>query len=391
MTRKGIKSLLALLCVALIASAAVFPCGAAKDVSTVAHWKFQNEKGYYTGNIDKDDFTIIDLTGNGNDLAVKKEGFADKIKENVLSWTDGSDLAAKGKTALRFGNTIDAAASVDPYAAAQTEYTGKYVSGKYFSTVPAAPINKMTFENGFTIEVVFMLDKTFNNNYNRYTGIFSRQGLNNNEPFFSLALAEPGADDNGYFDYNLCVQYLQNPVDLGGTVNKEFSVGTDPGEWIHFCVINDGEMSDIYINGEYYESVVDNTVGIGYIDGYGWDVGVGRKDFTGKAVMGENYPEGGIRRLFCGAISEIRVSDKPMDIEDTLYSGSIDYAAKNTAAETAAPAETEAAAPAEAEPAAPAAQEKPAAPQTSDAVYGIAAALIASAACTVVLRKKKES
>lgn len=375
------RILLAALCALLVTSMLPISVSAAK-ASTVAHWKFQNTDGYSKGTINQKDFGFYDLTGNGNDLIVAYEGNAADINGGIFAWAKGSDNDAKSDSALYFGNTIDAAKSVDPYTATETEYGGAYTSGMYFETIDNAPINKLDFEKGFTIEVVFMVDSTFNMNYNRYTGIISRQGLFNNEPMVSLALAECSADDKGYFTDRMGLQYLQNPLDLTATTNSElaYDEGIDPGVWVHYCVIVSGGSFEAYVNGQF---ITGGETGDGIAqDGYGWDVGVGRKDLSGKASMNENYPEGGIRRLFCGTISEIRISDGAMDIEDSLWGQTpvYDLAWQTPAAPEAVEAPTET--PVETLAETPAVEEAPVvtapAAQTSDIAVTALVAIIAA-------------
>ena len=76
----------------------------------LAHWKFQNVEGCYTGNIDTDDLTFVDLTGNGNDMVVEYEGNGDEL--DIFTWDVGA--SGEGSTSLKFNNTLALAESVDP-------------------------------------------------------------------------------------------------------------------------------------------------------------------------------------------------------------------------------------------------------------------------------------
>ena len=60
------------------------------DSGVLAHWKFQNEEGYYTGNIDTDDLVFLDLSGNGNNLVVRSEGNGDQL--DIFTWDTGVDV-----------------------------------------------------------------------------------------------------------------------------------------------------------------------------------------------------------------------------------------------------------------------------------------------------------
>ena len=148
--------------------------------AVIAHWKFQNQEGYYTGNADDDTLRFIDLSGNGNDLEVGVEGNGAQL--DIFSWDNGVDYIEEGcyyesASSLKFDNTWEKALSVDPYDAELTTYSGAYVSGKYLQTVENAPMNALDGEDGWTIEVIFKISEEWNVHYNRYTGIFSKQGV----------------------------------------------------------------------------------------------------------------------------------------------------------------------------------------------------------------------
>lgn len=281
---------------------------------TVAHWKFQNDSKYFSGSLNDSDLKFNDLTGNGNTLEVKVEGEGNKF--DVFSWDDGANIGYQGTSSLNFGNTLKNAKNVCPseYKGSNMDYTGgTYVSGKYFATVQDAPMNDDDFSNGYTMEVIFKIDKNFKNDYNRYAGLFSRQGLVGNEPWFSMALAEGSSSSLG-------LQLVQSGI---GAFQPEQNVEHSQikaNEWVHYMAVANerGEIS-FYINGKKCTESAVCSAGIGS-SGFGWEVGVGRKDFTDRTdVKNPMHPEGGIRRLFTGTISEIRVIDHAISIEDSLY------------------------------------------------------------------------
>ncbi|MBP5632915.1 MAG: hypothetical protein J6Y21_09175 [Clostridia bacterium] len=291
----------------------------------LAHWKLQNQEGYYTGSVDDDTIGFKDLSGNGNDLIAKVAGNGDQL--DIFSWDNDVDSAAfKFGSGLKFNNTKALAATVDPYKASETSYTGGYTSGKYLETVKGAPINSSTFDGGFSIEVIFKLSKDLDNEYNRYTGMFSRQGVieDQNEPPFSIAISEWNNDA------------------ATGTINENET-------WLQLLIVNDytklnHEMDEILVAADTWHHVLITLDDLGkvlvYLDGeklfdtwsgfegifctdpdFSWEVGVGRK-FGGDHKTdskNENSPEGMIRRLFAGSIAEIRITDKPIEVADSLF------------------------------------------------------------------------
>ncbi len=322
---KRVTTLLAM--AALLLASLTLPAFAEDtDNYVAAHWKFQNEEGYYTGSVEDDSLRFIDLTGNGNDLEVCFEGNGDQL--DIFSWDEGvvmdtySDYTTT--SSLRFGNTWEKALSVDPYDAALTEYSGAYVSGKYFQTVDGAPLNNVDSTTGWTVEIIFKIDEEWNNNYNRYTGLFSRQGVveSQDEPAFSMALTEliSGGTQDGYLgsDGTTGIQYLHVDVDERKTNHERMNGEIYAEKWIHYMVTSDGYWLDVYVNGENVLSMAENNE-IYITDSlFSWEVGVGRKLGTDHATMNPKHPEGLIRRLFCGSMAEIRFTMNYMDIEDSL-------------------------------------------------------------------------
>lgn len=408
------RILTAILLTALVLTSLTLPAFAEDtDNYVAAHWKFQNEEGCYTGSVEDDSLRFIDLTGNGNDLEVCFEGNGDQL--DIFEWDEGAtvsdtmggDGTYSTKSSLRFGNTWEKALSVDPYDPSQTEYSGAYVSGKYFQTVNGAPLNNVDSTTGWTVEIIFKIDEEWNNNYNRYTGLFSRQGVveSQDEPAFSMALTEliGGGTADGYIgrEGTTGLQYVHVDVNENKTNHERKNGEIYAEEWIHYMVTSDGYWLDVYVNGENVLSMAENNE-IYITDSlFSWEVGVGRKLGTDKATMNPKHPEGLIRRLFCGSMAEIRFTMNYMDIEDSLLYG--DKALENnkqteapTDEVTEAPTET----PTEAPTDAPATEAPTDAPATeaptdaSDAGCGSSlavsmAALLTAAAAAVALRKKE--
>lgn len=291
----------------------------------LAHWKLQNQEGYYSGNIDTDDLTFIDLSGNGNDLVVRSVGNGNQL--DIFSWDTGVDLngltTTEAATSLKFNNSLAQAKSVDPYDASQTSFSGAYVSGKYLETVENAPLNSLTGKNGWTVEIIFKISPEWNNQYNRYTGLFSRQGVveSQNEPALSLALSESlGGNADGAIGNNgtTGLQYIHVDPNESKT-NIEFADGIHAEEWGHYMVASNGMTTSIYYNGTPVRTVTESGKIATLDSSFGWEVGVGRKlPGANDQTMNTVAPEGLIRRLFCGSVSEIRVSEGALSVETSL-------------------------------------------------------------------------
>lgn len=303
---------------------------AAEDVPAVAHWKFQKLNGCYSGELTKDNLVFYDLTGNGNDLTVAAEGFGKDLF--VLEWDEGCNIGAStGSTSLLMNNSKENSASVDPYPADKTSYTGGHTSGKYLQTVKGAPMNAMPFSGAYTIEVIFKFSPDFNNDYNRYCGIFSRQGVvaDQNEPPISLAATELSNGTVLGDSDTIGIQYVH--IDAAGTkTNAEMENGVlEADQWLHYMIVNDGKgQTNAYLNGEPVGEFFEES-GIYVTDpSYRWEVGVGRKNgegHVGTDTQNADHPEGMIRRLFCGSVSEIRVTEKALTVEQSLFKSAVHY------------------------------------------------------------------
>ena len=406
---------------ALLLASFTFPAFAEDtDNYVAAHWKFQNEEGYYTGSVEDDSLRFIDLTGNGNDLEVCFEGNGDQL--DIFEWDEGATVGEDGvystKSSLRFGNTWEKALSVDPYDPSQTEYSGAYVSGKYFQTVNGAPLNNVDSTTGWTVEIIFKIDEEWNNNYNRYTGLFSRQGVveSQDEPAFSMALTEliGGGTSDGYIgrEGTTGLQYVHVDVDEVKTNHERKNGEIYAEQWIHYMVTSDGYWLDVYVNGENVLSMAENNE-IYITDSlFSWEVGVGRKLGFNKdenkdhATMNPKHPEGLIRRLFCGSMSEIRFTMNYMDIEDSLLYGETALEDNKQTEDptdevTEAPTEAPTDAPVTEDPTVPAETEAPVESATSDgtqapeeggcgAVMGSAGLLAVLALSVLLTYKRKE-
>ena len=131
------KILSVIVMLAVFATLLVVPTAAAEP-TTVAHWRFQNVDGYYVGSAEDDSLHFVDLSGHGNDLQTVVAGNGDQL--DIFSWDDGCDMpSVRSASALKFDNTKAKAATVDPYNADETSYTGGYTSGKYLETIDGAP------------------------------------------------------------------------------------------------------------------------------------------------------------------------------------------------------------------------------------------------------------
>ncbi len=315
-----------LLAMILLLSCGAFSAFALENEKTVlAHWKLQNNAAYYKGSIEADTLQFYDLSGNGNDLEVAVEGKGDELDtfvwdSGVTRTDDGLKNGDGNTSSLKLDNSLTKAQSVDPYDASQTAFSGAYVSGKYLQTVEGAPLNAFVGTNGWTIEVIFKVSADWDNRYNRYTGVFSRQGVvaQYNEPSLSLALSCAQDNVTQLGENNAVGLQYVHVTATGHKFNKEHSA-LMPDQWCHYMVANDGIRTRVYVDGVCVLTFEDSG-GTTIVDpDFRWEVGVGRKTpGSGDKTMNAAHAEGVIRRLFCGSVSEIRVTDGEIGVQDSL-------------------------------------------------------------------------
>ncbi len=103
-------------------------------------------------------------------------------------------------------------------------------------------------------------------------------------------------------------------------VNKDGTILAD--EWHYFTVSSDGVTTSVYLDGKLLDTFAETAEIFCADPSFGWEIGTGRKDGTshyGVDAMNENSPEGMLRRLFCGAIAEVRVTEGALAEADMLY------------------------------------------------------------------------
>ena len=291
----------------------------AAEPKTLAYWRFENTNGCYSGNINDGTFVIKDLTGKGNDLKVMSQG---TTAENLLKWK--SDGYGNVSSSLLFDNQK----KYCDLSKQDTFYGGVVPVAKWFETVGNAPINKEEFKGGYTIEAIIKFTPEFDFGYNRYSGIFSRQGTrmscnissedttDNQDPLTALNVATntgANADSGTISNSNKAnLQFINTGVDSqnNDALDKwETNFDLVPGQWYHIAVVNDGKKNTMYINGKvFYESNMEITEMTFGKDGFAWDIGMGRKFNSKPGSDAAKDDKGTPRRPFMGQMAAIRVS-----------------------------------------------------------------------------------
>jgi hypothetical protein len=228
----------------------------AKDVlvpGTVAYWRF-DERG-----------ELRDLSGNGNDL--KQTG--------TLEFTAEHHRDQPGHGSLYFGKN------------------------GYLTTVDNAPINKLTFKRGYTIETFIRLPEDFDH---PWCGLFTKlapgsaagkTGDDPQEPIATLNLAGGGG-----------LQWVAYPTNRDA-MSTNWGHEMRPGRWWHIAVVNDGRLTKLYVEGsELLRNPSTPAVGISTANDP-WLVGA----YAYNRI---------VEKSFYGWLGDLRVVDRALPVEKFL-------------------------------------------------------------------------
>ncbi|GAB2849785.1 LamG domain-containing protein [Streptomyces deserti] len=184
---------------------------------TVAYWRFYgHESGTaVTG-------TVRDLSGRGNDLALVAVG------GGTLTWSSDHHPDQPGHGSLEFqGNKSP-------------------LRGAYLRTVDGAPLNSMTFEDGYTIEAFYRLPADWDPAHHAWSGLVGRTGTGGaagktaddpDEPLATLSLSDDREP-----------QWAVRPLNQEG-IATNWGQETPLETWWHLAVVNDGAHTTLYVEG----------------------------------------------------------------------------------------------------------------------------------------------
>ncbi len=218
------------LLVALFVS--LIPSGIFAQSKVVAEWDFSKENS--TGSISDGTLKIKDASGNNNDLEMQTYTGGhltdDKSSENWEDYLKFSSESVNGKGSIEFAGLAKD-------------------KGADFVTVNDAPINKETFSDGYTIEIMYYLPKDWTNN-DKWMGMLARQVADTKNV---KTMDEPELGSTSIAVSNCKeVQYLTVNEDDSHLMNSSvWSVAMDKGgQWYHIAITcdNQGNIKS-FLNG----------------------------------------------------------------------------------------------------------------------------------------------
>ncbi|WP_053372653.1 Ig-like domain-containing protein [Paenibacillus sp. FJAT-27812] len=247
----------------------------------VAHWKFEKPAD--------GSFNVKDVSGNGNDLYMVDLSTKD-LPDMGMKWTDDRAPFSKSMGSLQ----------ISSYGKFPEELA-------YLRTPDDAPLNAMTFQNGYTVEAYIRLADNFDKDKNGWMGILGRYGTgadggktdgNKEEPIATLSISN--------LRQLQWAVYPSNSNDLKTNWSGEMFY-----DWIHVALVNDTKTTKMYFNGS---QVMMNDDGPD-------SVGLSTATKNGKFVpwiVGAYHYDNVFERAFNGSINEIRITDHPLDHSEFL-------------------------------------------------------------------------
>jgi len=252
---------------------------------TLAHWRFGGASGVVA-----EGQTVDDVAGE-NDLTratIAESGSATAEVGDVTISTDRAHLSSDTAVSC-FGNSSN---------------TGRF---SYLSTAPGAPLNSVSFDEGYTIETFLKIDPSWTASENQWMMALIRAG-NRNEmpgvPYDRWGTGGPvvlGLSNLKEFQWSV----IPNHPQLGDRVNWSGEIQVDT--WMHVAIVNDpaDRTTTMYVNGAPVLRNASDNVGQSFVPDAPWIMGAG---------MNNNAPGSG----WDGCIGETRVVDHPLEQESWL-------------------------------------------------------------------------
>ena len=270
--------------------------------TTVADWKF--EKNCTTGSIADATLNVLDASGNNNDLKMQLYTNSQPTTDvNAANWEDYLSFSENSMTGTGGSMVFNG-----DNGSVQSK------TGADLITVETAPINRETFENGYTLEYLYYFPKDWTT-ADKWMSLMARQGS-------SSSISEP-QQGTMFTSISNCkeVQFNTAPAADNHTMkDSAWSVTMDQGGvWYHIAVVSDGHEISTYINGceAFRDYVSDDMKGM-YAD-----------PADGRFRIGSSWWKEGSQTLdkfLQGSLQEVRISNAALQQNDWLISDPTKYA-----------------------------------------------------------------
>jgi hypothetical protein len=257
------------------------PVAAARMIikGTVAYWRFEGPAGQA---LPDGSVVVKDLSGRGNDLTrvTLQNG-----KAGDLAWSRDFHPQQPSRGSLYFNGS-------------------RPFGGAYLRTADNAPVNAMTFKNGYTVETFLRLPEICCENEHSWMGALTRMGN-------GADIGRPGDDP------------LEPLVTLTVSPSREFQWAVAPFSdpelvtnwgfrvptltWYHVALVNDGKRTVMYINGSPDQRNPERTsVGL-QTSGEFW-------------MIGAKHYARVVEHSFYGWMGDVRIVDRPLPVREFMIS-----------------------------------------------------------------------
>lgn len=236
---------------------------------TVAYWRLDGPVGS----------RVVDHSGRGNDLTpVLLPGSpADSLRASTEHHAD-----QPGHASWVFGGGKNPA------------------RGGYLRTADNAPLNRMTFRSGYTVEAFVKL--VDDGRDHSWEGLLSRMGTGADAGKTGSDPSEPVV--NLGFSGGRQVQWAVYPLDKNDTFTN-WGHEELAGRWFHLAVVNDGRHTTLYIDSsELLRNPSTRSNGLS-TTGAPW-------------LLGANHYANQIEQSFAGHIGELRIVDRALPLKEFL-------------------------------------------------------------------------
>ncbi|MEV6288451.1 LamG-like jellyroll fold domain-containing protein [Kribbella sp. NPDC051770] len=176
----------------------------------------------------------------------------------------------------------------------------KPARGGYLTTAADAPLNKLTFRDGYTIEAFVKL--TDDGADHSWMGLLSRMGTGADAGKTGSDPSEPVV--NLAFSGGRQAQWAVYPLDRNDTFTN-WGHEQRAGEWFHLAVVNDGRHTTLYVDSsELLRNPSTRSNGLATAN-RPW-------------LVGANHYANTIEQAFAGHLGELRIVDRPLQPENFL-------------------------------------------------------------------------
>lgn len=259
---------------------------------TLAYWVL-DQAHQVTGSNGNPGF--IDVSGNGNSMNLTAQ-------ENPTQPL--SDYFRVSSEAPPFGYATGSV-RFDPNGDSEGYYLRTDAPGLTFEQALSGELGYLP---QYTIEAIVRLPQDWDANTYGWSGILNhRRKISDICSFHKLSCS--GDDPSVGLNVSSLTEFQWITVSQNGKQPDSWSWEVQPGEWYHVAMVNDGERTFMYVNGQQVmRSGTAIKQGLLAAPGRPWAIGIAGDDYETVSSS-----------LFSGSISEIRINSRVLERSEWLY------------------------------------------------------------------------